>query len=655
VFNLLSERCGDRATVLLLTGRMRPADRENVQAEISTRVGAGRPDRASDARATIVVATQCIEAGADLDFDMLVSECASWDALKQRFGRLNRLGDVEDCRGTVLIRSDQIETTDAVYGEALAKTWAWLRSRGEDLDVGLSGTLASEPCPAECLPPGAEAPVMLPAHLDSWCQTNPVPEPDPEIALWLHGAQREVAEVQIVWRADLSEADLLSTGARLDSLRERISLFPPTAGEALSVPLHAARAWLERKVDEASDFPDVPFVEAENDDESGSEFLPVLRWRGDDSEVVMEAHEVKPGDTLVVPASYGGLTAYNWDPSAKVAVRDVAGWVALAHRKLPFLRLLPEVIESDFGLDVPAPPRVAVDEDEDVDDDEAVDTWLETVRAGMKDDDWRAKAIDALRAKSRRRIVRINPQWVDGEGRLIPGYYAVVARRRTDITTEDDSSSFTGVAVSLDDHLQGVATWAAALARGAGLPTDLAEAVECAGRWHDIGKADPRFQLLLHGGDPLKHALSPSLLAKSSAPAGDYQTRRKASLRSGYPRGTRHELMSLALMSTAPEQAPVPSRVDRDLVLHLVASHHGYCRPLPPVAFDADPRVVEYRGPNGVLRATSDHHLAAFASGISARFFILTRRYGWFGLAWMEAILRLADHRRSEAEQTKEV
>ena len=81
---------GDRA--VLLTGRMRPVDKDAVVQQRLKPLQSARAAERSLAEPLIVVATQTLEVGADLDFDGLVTECAGLDALRQRFGRLNRTG-----------------------------------------------------------------------------------------------------------------------------------------------------------------------------------------------------------------------------------------------------------------------------------------------------------------------------------------------------------------------------------------------------------------------------------------------------------------------------------------------------------------------------------------------------------------------------------
>ena len=95
--------------------------------------------------------------------------------------------------------------------------------------------------------------------------------------------------------------------------------------------------------------------------------------------------------------------------------------------------------------------------------------------------------------------------------------------------------------------------------------------------------------------------------------------------------------------------------LDLDLVLHLVASHHGRCRPLAPVVDDGAALTVclQHLGPEPVLNLSAPvtHGLERLGSGVAARFWRMVRRYGAHRLAWYEAILRLADQRRSRAEQ----
>jgi len=120
------------------------------------------------------------------------------------------------------------------------------------------------------------------------------------------------------------------------------------------------------------------------------------------------------------------------------------------------------------------------------------------------------------------------------------------------------------------------------------------------------------------------------------------------------PDGFRHEFLSLAL---AERCAALPSDDERrDLVLHLIAAHHGHARPFAPVCIDDAPPGVEVALDGSSLRITAAERRQTPAhrldSGVAERFWRLTRRYNWWGLAYLEAILRLADWRAS-ARETK--
>ena len=73
------------AEVVLVHSRFRPADRAAALARLTADVDPAGPGR-------IVVATQVVEAGVDVDAATLLTEVAPWASLVQRFGRCNRAG-----------------------------------------------------------------------------------------------------------------------------------------------------------------------------------------------------------------------------------------------------------------------------------------------------------------------------------------------------------------------------------------------------------------------------------------------------------------------------------------------------------------------------------------------------------------------------------
>lgn len=661
-------RLAERVRAELLTGRMRPLDRDRLLGSYRDRLRTGRAPR-DDGTPLVVVGTQCIEAGADFDMDALVTECASLDALRQRFGRLDRDGRLTEAGnpapGLVYAREADVAAgaEDPVYGSAAAATWAWLAEQPA-LDFGIAHLRVPEgEALLPLLAPRPSAPLLFPAHLDSWVQTSPPPRPDPDVASWLHGLRPVSTDVSIVWRADLSQQALEHAVGTGDAQAARVLLgaCPPASGEAMAVPIGAARAWLASEP--VPETPDVTPSEqpAEQLDAGRSrQGRPFVRWRGDNTEVSDNPAAVRPGDVLVVPSVYGGVSAGSWDPTATAVVADLGDIAQLRQRRRVVLRLAPPLWP---GVALPRP--VSGDEAEPLDDDYRVSEWLRETASAL--DDERGEAAARLLRAPRRSVLRvsvppgaeppIDPATDDrvwSAWFVCSGYPPRDARDRSDdlvadADSEPASSSFTGGQVALREHLQGVGDWAGQLARRCGLGDALAGDLELAGQLHDVGKLDPRFQLWLHDGNELARARATEPLAKSGTPPTDARKRRLARERSGYPAGARHELLSLALLEPA-EQLRERAH-DWELVLYLVTAHHGYGRPFVPVVADPQPQRVEWRVDGVALAGGSDHGLDRLDAGPPDRFWRLVRRYGWFRLAWLEALLRLADHRRSEQEQ----
>lgn len=662
-WQLLSEGHGDRA--LLLTGRMRPIDKDDTVAGRLTELSADRSKDRKLSAPMFVVATQTLEVGANLDFDVLVTECASLDALRQRFGRLNRMGRPiagRDAEGgplgalaAVLVRADQAVSTDddPVYGSALAATWSWLNERPK-LDMGIA---ALEPRLIEDqkkLPdlnaPSDHAPVMLPSHVDCWVQTASTPRPTPDVAVFLHGPGSRSADVQVCWRADL-DADLAG-----DAWKEILSLCPPSSPECVPVPIGLMRRWLAGEDDARADVSDIEGELVVPVEDAKSDKRKVVRWGGgDEPEALNTPEDLRPGDVVVIPASLGGWDVLG-DLTRQTDGRPVLDWGDRAHaqaRAKALLRLHPKVmaywpdsaaVQSLRNLAHTAKTRFEEDFDELADDlrtilsrlaqEDAAPRWLKSVVAHLAKD------------KITGRGISLHP----GGGLIVQSKQCLpTVTEEVDLFSDENDAAASGtVRQDLHTHLHGVAEWARRLATGCGLPPSLVEAIELAGRAHDLGKADPRFQSWLRGGMPFGQGST--LLAKSSDMPQSRNESVKARIRAGYPDGGRHELLSTRLLEGTLKKLQ-PDENLRDLILHLVESHHGHCRPFAPVVFDgAAPAValawnghhLEYSGPTGL------EHLD---SGVTERFWRLTRRYGWWGLAWLEAILRLADHRRSEWEE----
>ena len=628
------ERLRTEGEVELLIGRSRDVDRQRIEGKLDP-FRTGAEGRAA-AEPLMVVATQCLEVGIDLDLDGLVTQAAPLDALRQRFGRVNRGGRCIRAAGAILVTTESLgkKANDPVYGDRIRKTWDALTgtARNDHVDFGVDALdrrlRQAKIDVAELAAPRDRAPVLMPAYLDLWAQTSPPPAADPEVGLFLHGVERAPAEVSLAWRSDISSTDL-TTAAGAARLKMILALVPPRSAEMVTVPIWAAAAWLRRwNTARAAGVADVPAREDDLEVELSETDRMAFRWAGaDDPRTgLVNAAKLRPGDVLVVPADYGGCDEYGWTPEARYPVVDVADKAAWPYRGRRYaVRVTPAVPHWNRLSAALAST-----------DEPALDDLLDALPAETDDEDLPecsvCKQLTALR-RARGRIEFHFPYGPPDRGAIVVAWYGLDDATKTDQpVTGDDTLSHSAVCpVSLDEHTAGVVTYVDRFTATLGLDEHIADDLRLAAGLHDAGKADERFQLFLAGADWWNRPDGPAL-AKSGQPLP-----RGAWERAELPKGWRHEALSVRLATTDPRFREAH---DPHLVLWLIGTHHGLGRPFFGFADSRD-------GNQGPQSLAYDFRGLDWVSVFDR----LKRRYGVWGLARLETILRLADHRASEVER----
>ena len=510
--------------LVLIHSRFRPADRAIQMEKLP------EPGQTKD---LIVVATQAIEAGVDVSSAVLITELAPPASLVQRFGRVNRYGELNDSGGGT------IRWIDLLTDDALAAPYD-----ESELAAGRASVMAlQDACSANLAPPGPDdvvhrGVIRCRDLLDLYDTDPDLTGFDVDVSPFVRDA--EDTDVHIFWRDfDPQEGPHDEPAPRRDEL--------------CAVPIGRARDWIGA----------------------------LRRTR---------------------------LRAYREDPQARRRARG-------ARRAIPWMPL----------DGAPWPGLVLM---------------LPAAAGGYL----HATGFDAAMQSE----VEPIHQPEDAAARAMA--------ESLDSDPETERQAF----VRLTDHLHHVAAEAEELCAALDVAEHTAEQVVRAARWHDLGKAHPAFQGRLLASD---HTPPPPTGPFAKAPRYDMSKGR---------RYFRHELAtSLAYLAHSDWSR------DADLVAFLIAAHHGKVRtnlralPAELAAADAGrparfargvwegdrlPALsaaggIPWEGGELSLSVMEMGHDPQSGSSWTERTSDLLARYGPFRLAWMEALVRVADWRASDKEE----
>lgn len=575
--------------VQLLVGRMRPYDLKKLQKDHPNLFSTS-----GDESVKVVVATQTLEVGIDVDFADLVTELAPASSLAQRFGRVNRLGHRTDSKVVVIepASGDSVKKDALPYKAVdLSNAYGWLEA--------LNGTENPSVNPAAMVknPPVQSSPERLLYQRPEWpdllefSRTDENPYDEPDLDLWLHDSlDAETAMGGVIVRDNLPS----NTSAAMEILKT--SYFAPSDRETFPANL--------KILQEILDYQDEHGVKPRK-------FLyrqgEISLWQdagqGDESSQTLAPGDVLILDTDSVPFTNQGIAVTQRElPSKKDELKTV-----------PFLDDAELYVAELYVYEKCA------------DREERFREYL-----GLSPEEV-AELLDTQSTDGKKKRIASELSTEAEDGQEVIAWYADV--------TDEESIEGSDIAqelaptdpVLLDDHQNDVAERTRQLAENLGLAPEFSEALELAAKYHDEGKRDLRFQQML-GAD-----LQADALAKSGhrSVAEAYRARSRSAL----PRGWRHEQLSALMVAASPEKVGE----HRDLVLRIIGCSHGHGR--FSFAHDAGFLLKEGYLPEGTdYEALKAQATRLFNVGYWDNLMEQTSRtYGPYATAYLEAVERAAD------------
>lgn len=637
-----------------VVGKMRQFDGLRVRSVLT--------DESAMSKLDFVVGTQAIEVGIDADFTGMLTELASVSALVQRAGRVNRFGARNyggDDPGSEAIcvwkrpapKKSELKNYSGIYTlEELEAAETWLRSlEGEE---GLTAWVCSQAHDAGHMMRKDYERLEL-ADVEFFSKTSETLAAESDIlagspsdlALWLNDDFNRDAEVSFAVRH--FPACFCGEGAGASSVEGFGASFLdklPLIDEEL-VPCLLGRA---RNV--------IKCLIAISDGEN----LPMPLIKRPDSTVSVLAstravNAIAPGDIVVVSDKAPIFLS-------EIVYSDVFDGAASAEEVLAALGgtsksdIYLDIIASHVtaGVDCNVPVYFLFEPDQEVDSLSKMRGILDVVNGFLEGDSFDAEeflseleelhAADDTNERLSQSLTLLKGAIAqdDGAGEWsvlnlgespAMGFYVVYAPSSR-VASEASRKRSHAQLVTLEAHEKDVSDRVSEIADTLELPGDIRAALGDAALHHDEGKRDSRFQALLKASlKASDSSVEEMILAKGRPLSKSEFLRLRDEL--SLPQGWRHEQLSAVKAWCA------TGVKDRELVARLVGTSHGRGR----TSFEhgASALLSNFsEAKNRESDAVVAHEL--FDVGLWDEIVrAIDIRYGYWGIAYLEALLRAAD------------